>query len=290
MEPIILDGKRLADKMAADLKIRCDALKENGIQPKLRIVTTGDDDASKVYVRNKEKRAEEIGIEIERVHFDRLDSANQYYEHFEFNDNVPTIIQMPVTGDISTYDIDTLIDYGCDVDGFNFINTYWLASGQKPCHYPCTPKGIADLLDEYDIPIDGASVLIIGRSNIVGRPLARMMEQRGATVTLAHSHTPKYIIYTQMCCSDIVVCCTGVRDVITKEKMRSYGYDADVSDTVFVDVGMCRDDNGKLRGEIGLDLLSESRAYTPTPGGTGPMTVIELMENTIRTYENGWCT
>lgn len=286
MEPIILDGKRLADKMAADLKIRCDALKENGIQPKLRIVTTGDDDASKVYVRNKEKRAEEIGIEIERVHFDRLDSPEQYYQ---YQDHTPTIIQIPVTGNISTYDLDTLIGPFCDVDGFSFINTYFLASGQKPNHYPCTPKGIIDLLDEYNITIDRASVLIIGRSNIVGRPLARMMEHRGATVTLAHSHTPKYIIYTQMCCSDIVVCCTGVRDIITKEEMRAYGYATDVSDTVFVDVGMVRDDNGKLRGEIGLDLLENCYAYTRTPGGTGPMTCIELMENTIRAYENGWC-
>ena len=288
MEPIILDGKRLADKMAADLKIRCDALKENGIQPKLRIVTTGDDDASKVYVRNKEKRAEEIGIEIERVHFDRLDSANQYYEHFEFNDNVPTIIQMPVTGDI--IELESLLYPLVDVDGFNDVNTYLLASGQEPFHYPCTPKGIIDLLDEYNITIDGASVLIIGRSNIVGRPLARMMEQRGATVTLAHSHTPKDTFYREICWSDIVVCCTGVRDIITKAEMKEYGYTTLVSGTVFVDVGMCRDDNGKLRGEVGLDLLDNCRAYTKTPGGTGPMTCIELMENTIRTYENGWCT
>ena len=115
------------------------------------------------------------------------------------------------------------------------------------------------------------------------------MEHRGATVTLAHSHTPKDTIYTQMCCSDIVVCCTGVRDIITKEEMRAYGYATDVSDTVFVDVGMVRDDNGKLRGEIGLDFLENCYAYTRTPGGTGPMTCIELMENTIRAYENGWC-
>lgn len=284
MEPIILDGKRLADKMAADLKNRCDALKKNGIQPKLRIVTTGDDDASKVYVRNKEKRAEEIGIEIERVHFDRLDNYEQF---IPYQDSTPTIIQMPVTGDI--IELESMLNTFADVDGFNDLNTYLIASGQEPFHYPCTPKGIIDLLDEYNITIDGASVLIIGRSNIVGRPLARMMEQRGATVTLAHSHTPKYTIYREICWSDIVVCCTGVRDIITKAEMKEYGYATVVSGTVFVDVGMCRDDNGKLRGEIGLDLLENCRAYTKTPGGTGPMTCIELMENTIRAYENEWC-
>ena len=284
MEPIILDGKRLADKMAADLKIRCDALKENGIQPKLRIVTTGDDDASKVYVRNKEKRAEEIGIEIERVHFDRLDNYEQF---IPYQNSTPTIIQMPVTGNI--IELESMLNTFADVDGFNDLNTYLIASGQEPFHYPCTPKGIIDLLDEYNITIDGASVLIIGRSNIVGRPLARMMEQRGATVTLAHSHTPKDTIYRGICWSDIVVCCTGVRDIITKAEMKEYGYATVVSGTVFVDVGMCRDDNGKLRGEIGLDLLENCRAYTKTPGGTGPMTCIELMENTIRAYEHGWC-
>lgn len=284
MEPIILDGKRLADKMAADLKIRCDALKANGVEPKLRIVTTGDDDASNVYVRNKEKRAEEIGIEIERVHFDRLDNYEQF---IPYQDSTPTIIQMPVTGDI--IELESMLNTFADVDGFNDLNTYLIASGQEPFHYPCTPKGIIDLLDEYNITIDGASVLIIGRSNIVGRPLARMMEQRGATVTLAHSHTPKYTIYREICWSDIVVCCTGVRDIITKAEMKEYGYATVVSGTVFVDVGMCRDDNGKLRGEIGLDLLENCRAYTKTPGGTGPMTCIELMENTIRAYENGWC-
>lgn len=276
--PVILDGKALADKICLDLKDRADKLKAAGITPRLTIVTSGDDAASKVYVRNKVRRAEEIGIEVSVDHYDELyfdDVAELYDWH-------PIICQMPISGDVTLDDLGFIIDEArYDVDGFVCLeNVARLASGQKPQNYPCTPKGIIRLLAEYAIPLAGKSVCIIGRSNIVGRPLARMMEQAGATVTLCHSKTPDGFLAEVLAAVDIIVSATGVRKMVSSCYQFPY-----LNEQVFVDVGMNRDENGKLCGDIDPEIFKHCYAYTPVPGGVGPMTVAMLMENVIECYE-----
>lgn len=281
--PIILDGKALADKICLELKDRADRLKAEGITPRLTIVTSGDDAASKVYVRNKVRRAEAVGIQANVVHHGELlfDNATEAYDWH------PIIYQMPISGDVEVTDLDVVIqDAGHDVDGFvSFDNVTMLASGQKPLNYPCTPKGVMRLLAEYAIPLEGKSVCIIGRSNIVGRPLARMMEQAGATVTVCHSKTPKVMLYDRVATADVVVTATGKRNVLNYDDMVKNEAHYWLDEQVFIDVGMNRDENGKLCGDIDPTIFKHCKAYTPVPGGVGPMTVAMLMENVIEYYE-----
>ena len=282
--PIVLDGKALADKICADLKNRVDSLRVAGVAPKLTIVTSGDDSASKVYVRNKVRRAEEIGIDVEVVHHDFLGitKAISAYNH------CPIIYQMPMHGFIGLGHLDAIIkNSGHDVDGFvSSVNVSTLARGVQPDHSPCTPKGIMRLLAEHEIDPKGKHVCIIGRSNIVGRPLARMMEQADATVTLCHSKTPEARMYELVSGADIVVCATGKRNLLELDRANIVTcWNMDWSGKVIVDVGINRDDNGKICGDVDPKIFGFCRAYTPVPGGVGPMTVAMLMENVVEYYE-----
>ena len=285
----ILDGKALADTICADLKVRLDKIRgdlhQEAIEPTLVIVTSGSDVASKVYVRNKMKRCEEIGIRAIVRHFDELCMLDVYAMLREYS-TTPMIFQMPICGDVSLADLRCAIGEELrDVDGFvDGFNVAGLASGTGVEFLPCTPKGVMCLLNAYDIPVEGKSVCIIGRSNIVGRPLSWMMEQEGATVTLCHSKTPERTLYQAVAAADIVVSATGVRNVITMEKLLQYA-SWNAAGKVFVDVGMNRDENGKLCGDIDSLILQASAAYTPVPGGVGPMTVAMLMENVVEHYE-----
>lgn len=281
--PTILDGKALADKICLELKNRADKLKAAGITPRLTIVTSGDNAASKVYVRNKVRRAEEIGIEVDVVHFDNV--CRQDAIELDMK-NCPIIYQMPITGTVTPLDLDTFVNPNLDVDGFvSSDNVAALSSGRQPLNYPCTPKGIMRLLAEYATPLEGKSVCIIGRSNIVGRPLARMMEQVGATVTLCHSKTPQHIMLDTVAVSDIVVSATGQRKTLDYAVMAQLEYHHRLDLQTFIDVGMNRDENGKLCGDIDPSVFEHCKAYTPVPGGVGPMTVAMLMENVIECYE-----
>lgn len=281
--PIILNGKALADKICAELKDSADKQKAAGITPRLTIVTSGEDAASKVYVRNKIRRAEEIGIVVNVVHHDAMcfDDATEAYDWH------PIIYQMPITGDISLHDLDLIVDTPHhDVDGFvSSVNVAALAMGKKPCNYPCTPKGIMRLLAEYAIPLEGKSACVIGRSNIVGRPMARMLEQVGATVTVCHSKTPEKVMYDAVRRADVVVCAVGRPGVLSLDRANIVtSWNIDWSDKVLIDVGINRDDNGKLCGDIDPEIYRHCKAYTPVPGGIGPMTVAMLMENVIEYY------
>ena len=282
---MILDGKALANKICAELKVRVDALVAAGIQPKLTIVTSGDDSASKVYVRNKLKRAEEIGIEVRAPHYNELKISDAVLEVTEHTQ--PIIFQMPTNPDgVIDERFGSVMNSDEDVDGFvSPVNVGLLAMGSEPDNYPCTPKGIMRLLDEYGVQVNGKFVCIIGRSNIVGRPLARMMEHRGATVALCHSKTPAEKLYSIVSSADIVVSATGVRNILNLDAKESWLMAPSISSKVFVDVGMNRDENGKLCGDIDPAILERSAAYTPVPGGVGPMTVAMLMENVVEYYE-----
>lgn len=280
---IRMDGKSLADKICLGLKERCDRLIEIGIQPVLTIVTTGEDAASKVYVRNKVKRCEEIGIKADVRHYDYLTKQDFLDLHREVDN--PIIVQEPITGEVDHDFVAEYLNPVQDVDGFADYNVAKLATGVEPYNYPCTPAGVMALLKEYNINIEGEMALVIGRSNIVGRPMAMMLEHAGATVTLAHSKTDEFDIISKMTNADIIVSAVGKRNFVNVDILKRFPNM--VKNKVIVDVGMNRDENGKLCGDFSEDFKANFGWYTPNVGGTGPMTVATLMENTIKFYERG---
>ena len=278
---IKMDGKALADKICLDLKARCDVLKSRNINPVLTIVTSGEDSAGKVYVRNKVRRCEEIGIKADVRHYDYLNYAE--CDDIIYSVWNPIIVQEPIVGNVGHFDVSSRISSMMDVDGFTHINMGLLATGEKPYHRPCTPSGVMRLLEEYNIPLEGKNALVIGRSNIVGRPMAMMLEHAGCTVTVAHSKTTKDSLIENFVSADIVVSAVGKRNVVSDAEFLP---SKRLKDKVLIDVGMNRDENGKLCGDFSEELKQKAAYYTPTPGGTGPMTVAMLMQNVIEFYEN----
>lgn len=278
---IKMDGKALADKICLDFKARCDVLKSRNINPVLTIVTSGEDSASKVYVRNKVKRCEEIGIKADVRHYDCL-TEQDFLDLNREVDN-PIIVQEPITGEVDHDFVAEYLNPVQDVDGFADYNVARLATGGKPYNYPCTPNGVMALLHEYGVEIEGKNALVIGRSNIVGRPMAMMLEHAGCTVTVAHSKTTKDSLIENFVLADIVVSAVGKRNVVSDAEFLP---SKRLKDKVLIDVGMNRDENGKLCGDFSEELKQKAAYYTPTPGGTGPMTVAMLMQNVIEYYEN----
>ena len=285
--PIILDGKKVANEIAEELKKRCEILKANHIFPKL-IIFTNTDDASKVYVRNKVKRCEEIGIEVLTYPISQFEDFDWFSKKYDF-ENIPYILQEP--SNLTKFQNAIFIDqyYQTDVDGFSASNLGKLFKNEEKdgltYFKACTPKGIITLLDYYNIPIEGRKVVILGRSNIVGRPMAAMMLNRDATVTICHSKTPKYTLDEEVMSADIIVSAVGKLNMLSG--YRDYIYERNFKKKILVDVGMNRDNDGKLCGDICKKAIEHCYAYTPVPGGVGPMTVISLCENVIEFYENG---
>lgn len=274
---VILDGKNLRDKILADLKCRVAAL--NGT-PKLVVLSVGDDPASKIYVNNKKKFAEKIGITAEIIEYPSRVRQEILLTDINVLNVDPTVtailVQLPLPKHIDKLEILSTILPEKDVDGFTPYNSGLLFSGAKPYAYPATPRGILRLLDEYNIEIDGKHVVIVGRSNIVGKPLAQMMLNRNATVTVCHSHTKNLADITKT--ADILVSAAGGK--IIEENMIK-------QNCVVVDVGIFRDDDGKLRGDVNFETVSKIASHiTPVPGGVGPMTIASLMLNTVDLFEN----
>lgn len=278
---IRMDGKALADKICFDLKGRCEKLIKLGIQPVLTIVTTGDDAASKVYVRNKIKRCEEIGIKADVRHYDYL-TTQDFLDLNREVDN-PIIVQEPITGEVNHEFVAEYLNPVQDVDGFADYNAARLATGGKPYNYPCTPNGVMALLHEYGVEIEGKNALVIGRSNIVGRPMAMMLEHEGATVTIAHSKTDDYTLMSRMATVDIIVSAVGKHNFVNVSALERHPHM--IKSKVIIDVGMNRDENGKLCGDFSEEFKAKFGFYTPDIGGAGPMTVAMLMINVINYYE-----
>ena len=285
--PIILDGKKVANEIAEDLKKRCEILKANHIFPKL-IIFTNTDDASKVYVRNKVKRCEEIGIEAVTYPISKFEDFNIADKDCDCCET-PYILQEP--SNLTKFQNTVFVDqyYHTDVDGFSAINLGKLFKNEEKdgltYFKACTPKGIITLLDYYNIPIEGQKVVILGRSNIVGRPMAAMILNRNATVSVCHSKTPENIFDDEISTADIIISAVGKANMLSDYSPWVYQYK--FANKILIDVGMNRDENGKLCGDICKEALEHCYAYTPVPGGVGPMTVISLCENVIEFYENG---
>ena len=285
--PIILDGKKVANEIAEDLKKRCEILKANHIFPKL-IIFTNTDDASKVYVRNKVKRCEEIGIEVLTYPISQFEDFDWFSKKYDF-ENIPYILQEP--SNLTKFQNAIFIDqyYQTDVDGFSASNLGKLFKNEEKdgltYFKACTPKGIITLLDYYNIPIEGRKVVILGRSSIVGRPMAATMLNRDATVSICHTKTQQMVFDEEVWSADIIVSAVGKTGMLSG--YTSSFYERIFSHKTLIDVGMNRDENGKLCGDICKEAIEHCYAYTPVPGGVGPMTVISLCENVIEFYENG---
>ena len=272
---IILDGKKLRDKLLADLKIRVERLER---KPTLAVVLVGDDPASQIYVNNKKKAAENVGIKSIIINMPSTTGETELVHKIQAlnNDNNVTaiLVQLPLPKHINKNNIINSISPQKDADGFTTANFGLLFSGQKPYVYPCTPKGILLLLDEYNINLEGKHVVIIGRSNIVGRPLSQMMLDRNATVTICHSRTQNLTNITKT--ADVLISAVGEK--IIEENMLK-------SDCIVVDVGIFKDETGKTRGDVDFEKVSPITSYiTPVPGGIGPMTIASLMINTVELY------
>lgn len=273
---IILDGKQLKEKILLKLKEKINNFEK---KPSLTVILVGDNPASQIYVNNKRKTAEAIGINSNIIKYPKTISEKELLEKIhELNkdDRVNAIlVQLPLPEHISKEKVINLINPQKDVDGFTPYNFGKLFSGEKPFVYPCTPKGILILLDEYNINLDGKHVVIVGRSNIVGKPLSQMMLNRNATVTICHSHTKNLAEITKT--ADILVSAVG--ENIIEEKMLKSG-------CIVVDVGIFKDSTGRTRGDVDFENVSKIASYiSPVPGGVGPMTIASLMLNTVELFE-----
>lgn len=272
----ILDGKKLRDKIIENLKAKVDTF---GEKPTLVVILVGENPASKIYVNNKKKMAEKIGIHSEVINYPaNITEAELLDKIEELNNNkkvTAILVQLPLPKHISKDNVMNKIIPSKDVDGFTPYNFGKLFSGETPTVYPCTPKGILLLLDEYNIEIEGKHVVIVGRSNIVGKPLSQMMLNKNATVTICHSHTKNLSQITKT--ADILVSAVG-KNIIEGEMLKT--------DCVIVDVGIFKDENGKTRGDVDFESASKIASFiSPVPGGVGPMTIASLMLNTVELFE-----
>ncbi|MFM0878935.1 bifunctional methylenetetrahydrofolate dehydrogenase/methenyltetrahydrofolate cyclohydrolase [Streptococcus suis] len=274
----VIDGKALGVKLQAALAEKTARLKEEkGVVPGLVVILVGENPASQVYVRNKERSALAAGFKSEVVRVpdtisesDLLDLIERYNQDDEWHG---ILVQLPLPAHISEEKVLLAIDPDKDVDGFHPTNMGKFWSGH-PVMIPSTPAGIMEMFKEYQIDLEGKTALVIGRSNIVGKPMAQLLLDANATVTIAHSRTKNLAELARQ--ADILVVAIGRGHFVTKEFVKP--------GAVVIDVGMNRDENGKLIGDVKYDEVSEVASYiTPVPGGVGPMTITMLMEQTYET-------
>lgn len=276
----IINGKELAKKIREELKEEVIKLKERNISPKLAVIMVGNDKASEVYVRNKSKACQEIGIEYEEFFMketitqkELMDLINNLNERKDVHG---ILLQSPIPAHLDIREAFNAIDYRKDVDGFNPINVGKLSIGED-CFISCTPYGVVKMLEEYNISVEGKRAVIIGRSNIVGKPLIQCLLNKNATVTVCHSKTKNIEEITRE--ADILIAALG-RPKFVKENM--------VKDrAVVIDVGINRNEEGKLVGDVDFENVSKKASYiTPVPGGVGPMTIAMLMSNVVKAAKN----
>lgn len=272
----IMDGKALSLKLKEQMKQRIEQLKQQGINPKLVVVLVGDNSASQVYVRNKHKSCGEVGIESEVITMPEQTTQQELLEVVERLNQDETVdgilVQLPLPKQIDEKTVLRSILPEKDVDGFHPVNVGLLSIGDE-CFAPATPSGIIAMFQEYGIDIAGKNCVIIGRSNIMGKPMAALLLKNHATVTICHSKTEDLASYTRR--ADVVIVATGHRHTLTADMVKE--------GAVVVDVGMNRNEQGKLCGDVDYEEVKEKASFiTPVPGGVGPMTITELLENTIQ--------
>lgn len=272
----IIDGKQLAKKIRENLKLECEELKEQGINPKLAVIMVGDNPASKVYVRNKSRACNEVGIEYQEyllpenaTQKELLELIKKLNQDKEING---ILLQSPLPQHLNINEAFKTITYSKDVDGFTPVSVGKLCIGEDT-FISCTPYGVIKMFEEYNIDLKGKNVVILGRSNIVGKPLIQCCLQKDATVTVCHSKTKNLSEYTKK--ADVIIAAIGKAKFLTEDMVKD--------GVVIIDVGINRQDDGKLVGDVDYENVSKKASYiTPVPGGVGPMTIAMLMNNVIK--------
>lgn len=273
---ILLDGKKVSEEIINNIKKE---ISEKNLKLGFAIIWIGNDTASEIYVRNKMKKCEEVGIKAELYHLDETIKENEVLDLIEklnLRDDINGILlQSPIPKHIDIIKCFNKINYKKDIDGFSNISIGNLVLG-RPSKIACTPKGIIKLLDYYNIDLEGKNVCIINRSNIIGKPLLQLLLQRNATVTICHSKTKNLKYHTLN--SDIVICAVGKPKFITADMVKD--------GTVVVDVGISRI-NGKVVGDVDFENVKDKCSYiSPVPGGVGPMTIAMVLDNILNTIES----
>ena len=271
----LLDGKVVKKEVLESLKTEVEKLKR---PLGLAVIQIGDDEASNVYVRQKEKMAKELGMIFRHLRFSEDSKQNEIIDEIMKLNNDDSIdgilVQMPIPKHLDSQIIQNKISYLKDVDGLTDINAGMLMHN-KDGLVPCTPEGIIELLKYYNIEIKGKNVTIIGRSDLVGKPLASLMTNNDATVTLCHSKTKNLNLFTKN--ADILVVAVGKAKLIKKNQIKD--------GAIIIDVGINRQEDGKLCGDVDFEDVKEKASYiTPVPGGVGQMTVTCLAKNTYKAY------
>lgn len=276
----LIDGKALAKTIRENLKLSVDTLKEKGITPTLAVIMVGDDKASKIYVKNKSKACEEVGIAYREYLLDEnttMDKLLELIHKLNMDSSIHGILlQSPLPKNLDVNEAFKEIAQEKDVDGFNPINVGKLSLNQD-CFVSCTPYGIIKMLEAYNIPIEGANAVVIGRSNIVGKPLLQCLLNKNATVTVCHSKTRNLAEITKK--ADILVVAMGKAKFVKQDMVKD--------GAVVIDVGINRNEEGKVVGDVDFEEVSKKASYiTPVPGGVGPMTIAMLMNNVVKATSN----
>jgi methylenetetrahydrofolate dehydrogenase (NADP+)/methenyltetrahydrofolate cyclohydrolase len=276
----IIDGNALAAQLRADVSLRTSALKARGLTPGLAVVLVGDNPASQVYVRNKVKACTDSGLHsvLERYPADMPEA--ELLQRIAALNADPSIhgilVQLPLPAHIDAHKVIEAISPAKDVDGFHVASAGALMVGQSG-FWPCTPYGCMKMIESIGYNLRGKHAVVIGRSNIVGKPMAMMLLQQNATVTICHSATPNLKAMTLQ--ADVIVAAVGKRNVLTADMVKP--------GAVVIDVGMNRNDEGKLCGDVDFAGVSQVAGFiTPVPGGVGPMTITMLLVNTLEAAEH----
>ena len=275
----ILNGKQVAAEIRAELKTRAEALRKDGVVPCLAVLLAGDDPASKIYVRNKKRACEEIGIESRELLFPESVTEEELIAQIRALNEDPAVdamlVQLPLPRHINEARVLAEIAPEKDADGFHVVNAGRLFTGQTSV-LPCTPAGCMELLRRANVEFSGKHAVVVGRSNIVGKPMAMLLLNEHCTVTVCHSRTKDLARFTRD--ADILVAAVGRPGIITGEMIKP--------GAAVIDVGINRLDNGKLMGDVDFESAEPvAGAITPVPGGVGPMTIAMLMQNAILAAE-----
>ena len=279
MSAVLVDGKLVSQVLRDKMKCRVDAMLDCGVKPGLAVILIGENAASQVYVRNKVAACDSIGIQSTEIRLPVDVPERVVLENLVQLNNDPTVngilVQLPLPAHINENKILETISPEKDVDGFHKVNVGAMVTGNAK-FYPCTPHGIMMLLDFYGIPIEGQHAVVIGRSNIVGKPMALMLLEKGATVSICTSKTADLSMFTRQ--ADIVVVAVGKPNMLEASMIKK--------GAAVIDVGINRLENGSLVGDVDYQsALTVAGFLTPVPGGVGPMTITMLLENTIRSSE-----
>lgn len=278
----LIDGKQIAKEIRTELKKEVDQLKQGGLKPGLAVILVGNNPASETYVRGKIRASEEIGIHSQLIRMNDTIQEEDLLNKVKELNNDPKIhgilVQLPLPDHIDPDKVIATISPSKDVDGFSPVNMGKMIIGQKGL-LPCTPYGIMQLFERTGISLEGKHAVVVGRSNIVGKPMSMLLQHANATVTLCHSKTVDLPHYTRQ--ADVLVAAVGQGEMITKEHVKP--------GAVVIDVGMNRNEAGKLVGDVNFEEVAPlSSAITPVPGGVGPMTVAMLMKNTVTAAKELW--